>query len=79
MPTEKLLKDFMTVKVIAVTPETPLIKAVDVLLKNRFNGLPVVDRYGAVVGVLTQFDLTIKGSSIHLPHIFKIDHGISDL
>ena len=72
MPAKKLLKDFMTKKVISVIPETPLIKAVDILLKNRFNGMPVLDQYGAVAGILTQYDLTIKGSSIHLPTFLKL-------
>ncbi len=64
--------ELMTKDVISVTPETPLLSAVDLILKNTFGGLPVVNDEGKVVGILTDYDLTIKGSSLHLPTFLKL-------
>lgn len=64
--------DLMTKDVISVTPEMPLVEAVDLLLKHGYNGLPVVDSSGVLVGILTEYDLVIKGSSLHLPTFLKL-------
>ncbi|MBX4190363.1 CBS domain-containing protein [Candidatus Parcubacteria bacterium] len=64
--------DFMTRDVVSVTPETPLLEAVNILQKYKFNGLPVVDSSRRVVGIITEYDLIIKGSSIHLPTFIKL-------
>ncbi|MBI4050640.1 MAG: CBS domain-containing protein [Candidatus Doudnabacteria bacterium] len=66
------LKDLMTKEVVAVTPETPLIKAVDLLLKGDFSGLPVIDEDKTLVGIVTDYDLVLRGSTIHLPTFLKL-------
>src|SRR3989338_1410215 len=65
-------KDLMTKKTVSVTPETPLLEAVKISEKKGFNGLPVVDGEGKVVGIITEYDMIIKGSSIHLPTFMKL-------
>lgn len=67
-----LAKDLMTKRVVWVTPDTPLTEAVAILTGRRFNGVPVVDESKKVVGILTEYDLVIKGSSIHLPTFIKL-------
>lgn len=62
----------MTPNVVTVFPETPLIKAVNILLKHNFNGLPVVDKNNKLIGILTEYDLIIKGTSIHLPTFIRL-------
>jgi CBS domain-containing protein len=49
--------DVMTQPVISVTPETTIAEAARLLLDNRISGLPVVDRGGTLVGVVTEGDL----------------------
>ncbi len=66
------VKELMTTGVLTVTPQTPLIEAIDILLKKGFNGLPVADKDGRLVGILTEYDLTIRGSSIYLPTFLKL-------
>ncbi|MBI4053721.1 MAG: CBS domain-containing protein [Candidatus Doudnabacteria bacterium] len=66
------IKEIMTTDVVTVRPETPLMTAVELLLKKDFNGLPVVDDSGKLVGIVTDEDLIIKGSSIHLPTFLKL-------
>ena len=71
----KTAGEIMTKDITSVTPETPLIEAIDLILKNGFNGLPVVVG-GYLVGVLTDYDMIIRGTSIHLPTFLKLFHKI---
>ncbi|MDP3741333.1 MAG: CBS domain-containing protein [bacterium] len=57
----------MTEKVTAVSAKTPLVQAVDIIIANDFSGLPVVDDDKVLIGIVTDYDLILKGSSIHLP------------
>ena len=71
----KTAGDIMTKDITSVTPETSLIEAINLILKNGFNGLPVVVG-GYLVGVLTDYDMIIHGTSIHLPTFLKLFHKI---
>lgn len=66
------IQDLMTAPVVSVTPETPLLRAVEILLKNDFSGLPVITREGKLVGIVTDYDFLLKGSSIHLPTFLEL-------
>ncbi|OGI27949.1 MAG: hypothetical protein A2359_00225 [Candidatus Moranbacteria bacterium RIFOXYB1_FULL_43_19] len=66
------VSQLMTKEVISVRRETPFLEAVDLMLKNNFNGLPVVAKDNKLVGMLSEYDLTLKGSSIHLPTFLKL-------
>ena len=71
----KTVVDIMTKDVISVNPETSLIEAVNILLKGGFNGLPVVIN-GMIVGIITEYDMVTKGSSIHIPTLLKLFGGL---
>jgi CBS domain-containing protein len=49
-------KDVMTVKVICIGAEEPVLKAARLMLQNRISGLPVVDKDGELVGIVTEGD-----------------------
>lgn len=66
------VQDIMVREVIAVRPETPVIEAYEVLSRHNFDGVPVVDHENRLVGILTEYDLIVKGSSLHLPTFQKI-------
>ncbi|KKU88039.1 MAG: hypothetical protein UY17_C0004G0001 [Candidatus Beckwithbacteria bacterium GW2011_GWC2_47_9] len=66
------VKDVMTKKVFSVEAETPLIQAAKIIMAHNFDGVPVVDKENKLVGILTEYDLIEKGSSIHLPTFQKI-------
>ncbi len=51
------VSDIMTQPVISVAPETPITEVARLMLQHRISGLPVVDRQGAVVGLVTEGDL----------------------
>jgi CBS domain-containing protein len=50
----------MTSAVVTVTPETTFKDAVRLLRRKRVSGLPVVDRHGQLVGIVTEADLLNK-------------------
>jgi acetoin utilization protein AcuB len=47
----------MTTDLITVTPDTPLVKARDLLREKNIKQLPVVDKKGSLVGILTDRDI----------------------
>lgn len=52
--------DVMTRDVATVRPETPFRDVVEVLISRRVSAAPVVDRFGYVVGVVSEADLLPK-------------------
>ena len=56
-----LVKDIMTKNPITVNPEMSVLEVKDVMNTNKINKLPVLDKSGALVGILTKNDL-IKAS-----------------
>jgi CBS domain-containing protein len=51
------VRDVMTAPVVTVGPETELAAATGVMAERRISGLPVVDRAGRLIGMLTEGDL----------------------
>ena len=51
------VKKIMTTDVIYVYPEEGIVKAFEKLLKYRISCLPVVDREGKIVGIVTTTDI----------------------
>jgi CBS domain-containing protein len=49
--------DIMTRPVVTITTETSVAEAARLMLERRISGLPVVDKAGAVVGLVTEGDL----------------------
>ena len=65
-------KDIMTREVITVSPDTEIVNAAKILLEKRINGLPVVDTFGRLVGILCQSDLVAQQKSIPIPSVFTL-------
>ncbi len=53
--------DIMTPKVISISADEPVLKAVRTMLQNRISGLPVVDAEGNLVGMVTEGDFLRRG------------------
>ncbi len=51
------VKNVMTDCPVVVHPETTIDEAIEVLLDHRVSGLPVVDRHGMLVGVISEIDI----------------------
>jgi CBS domain-containing protein len=50
------VKEVMTPNVICIGAEEPVIKAARMMLQNRISGLPVIDKDGELVGIVTEGD-----------------------
>lgn len=62
---------------IVVTPETPLRDAIKILAEKRISGLPVQDKDGKLVGVISEGDLMWQESGVTPPaYIMVLDSVI---
>ena len=50
------VKDVMTPNVICIGSDEPVLKAARLMLQNRVSGLPVIDKDGELVGIVTEGD-----------------------
>ena len=50
-------EDIMTTHVVAVDVDDTIDHAIDLMVKHRISGLPVLDKQGRPVGVVSEFDL----------------------
>jgi CBS-domain-containing membrane protein len=66
------VKDIMSEDVISVTPETEITKAAKILLEKRINGMPVIDPFGRLVGIICQSDLVAQQKGIPVPLVFTL-------
>ena len=71
--------DIMTAEPITVTPDMDIVGAAKLLLDNRFNGLPVVDVSGRLVGILCQSDLIAQQKKLPIPTLFTFLEGLIQL
>jgi len=55
------VRDMMTTNVISVGADEPIVKAASLMLQNRISGLPVVDKQGELVGMVTEGDFLRRG------------------
>ena len=55
-PKSGFVKDYMARTLVTFKPDTPVLDAVHVLVKNRIAGAPVVDDEGNLVGMLSELD-----------------------
>jgi CBS domain-containing protein len=62
----------MTTDVITVPPETSILDLSNILENRRIGGVPVVDKGGRLVGVITQSDLLARARKLELPPAINI-------
>ena len=51
-----IVKDFMTRKVVSVSPDVEISAATECLINHDISGVPVLDSHGRLVGILTERD-----------------------
>ena len=51
----------MTRKVICIDADEPILKAVRLMLQNHISGLPVLDKEGELLGIITEGDFLRRG------------------
>lgn len=70
------IKDIMTKKVISVSPNTLVLDAAKIISDHNFDGIPVADENGYLVGIITEYDLITKTSSINASFLQRILYDI---
>src|SRR5277367_1107822 len=51
------VEDFMTRRVVTITPDTTLLAAAKLMLEHRVGGLPVLDAPARIIGIFSESDL----------------------
>ena len=51
-----VVKDYMSASLVTFTPDMDVMNAIDILVKNRISGAPVIDERGNLVGLLSEKD-----------------------
>ncbi|MBF0171234.1 MAG: CBS domain-containing protein [Nitrospinae bacterium] len=64
MPTAR---DIMHRTPVTVTPATPVRQLAELLAETRYEGAPVVDEEGLLLGVVTESDIIFQKKNVHLP------------
>ncbi|HEX3100049.1 MAG TPA: CBS domain-containing protein [Patescibacteria group bacterium] len=67
-----LVKDLMSTNVITVAPETLVSEIAEILHKNHFTGVPVVNADGRVIGTISERDFITASSGLYLPTYIKL-------
>lgn len=65
-------RDIMTTEVLTVSPETSISDLSKTLENRQVGGVPVVDKGGRLVGVITQNDLVERARDLELPPAINI-------
>jgi CBS domain-containing protein len=66
-------KEIMTREILTVAPASTIEDVLKILVNNRVTGLPVVDKEGKMVGVVSEFDLLTQIAKSEKPtvEVFK--------
>lgn len=61
------VRDAMTPDPITVLPETPVTDVARVMIKNGIGGVPVVNKEGDLLGIITESDLIVQDTDVKFP------------
>ena len=68
-------RDIMSTDLMTADPDMEITQAAKLMLDNRINGLPVVDKSGNLVGIICQSDLIAQQKKLPIPSIFSFLDG----
>ena len=72
------ITDYMATKLVTFHPDMDIREAIDILLKKKISGAPVLDANGQLIGMLSEADclrILIEGPYNHEPSSAKIKVG----
>jgi CBS domain-containing protein len=72
----KTASDIMTQDVVTVNKNQPISDLAIIFIENHFNGVPVLDNTGKVVGMVTQGDLIEQNKNLHIPTVIALFDAI---
>ncbi|MGD8833754.1 MAG: CBS domain-containing protein [Desulfobacteraceae bacterium] len=65
-------QDIMSTELTVFEPDMEFVSAAKILLENHFNGAPVVDKAGKLVGILCQSDLVAQQKKLPVPTLITL-------
>ena len=68
----KTASDIMTRNVVTVKKDQPISDLSKLFIENHFNGVPVLDDAGKVIGVVTQSNLIEQNKNLHIPTVIAL-------
>src|SRR5438270_7225454 len=69
------VSEIMSTHLVTVFRDTPVDEVARLLVKHRIGGVPVLERNGEVVGVVTEYDLIVRNANLHLPTFLNVLDG----
>ena len=72
-------KDIMTSDPVMAAQDWDVSKATTIMIEKGFNGLPVIDDVGRLVGIICQSDLIAQQKKLPLPSFFTFLDGLISL
>ena len=72
-------KDIMTSDPVVVAKDEDIGKATAIMIEKGFNGIPVVDNNGRLVGIICQSDIIAQQKKLPLPSYFTFLDGLISL
>ena len=61
------VNEIMTRTVFTVAPDTQVAQVARLLREKHISGVPVVDKQGRVIGIVTEIDLIKRHAQVHMP------------
>ncbi|MCL5982649.1 MAG: CBS domain-containing protein [Firmicutes bacterium] len=69
-------RDLMTRDVVTVASDTTVQELARLLLEHKISGLPVVDKEGRIIGIVSEGDLVYQDKKLHIPAAWQILGGV---
>lgn len=67
-----LAKDIMVTDVVSVRPDTSVVDAAKLLIEKNISGVPVVNEHNGLIGIVSDADLIVRDSNLHIPAYLNI-------
>lgn len=67
-----IAREIMTQDVITVGPDMPVKELAKLLVEHHISGVPVVDKEGSLIGIITEKDLIESNKNLHLPTVVTL-------
>lgn len=65
------VREIMETNVVTIDPDATVRELAEILAKNNISGLPVVDKAGGLLGVVTEGDVILEDAELHFPHYIQ--------
>lgn len=66
------VKDVMTDNAVTATPEMPILETARLISEHHFSGVPVIDKAGKLVGLVTEYNLINEQGLLSSPTLENI-------